>query len=79
MSLNPKPHFPVGAKFTPRGKTKELKVIDYLVTRNLEGEIVYTNYLCAHYRMGQRITSHHKETSIAMALGVPVGREGVSV
>jgi len=51
------PKYPVGFKFTPVGRkhSKEITVVDYLVTRNLAGEIVKTRYVTQHEFMGQMI------------------------
>lgn len=53
--------FPVGTKFIPlTGKShrKDIHtVVDFLVTRNLAGEVVQSRYVTTHEFMGQAITN----------------------
>lgn len=63
------PKYAVGTKYISRGKAKkECAVMDFLVTRNLAGEIVKEEYLVAHNLLGQGILSHEIELTITMAL-----------
>lgn len=63
------PKYAIGTKYISRGKAKkECTVIDFLVTRNMAGEIVKEEYLVVHNMMGQGIMSHEIELAITMAL-----------
>jgi hypothetical protein len=64
------PRFKVGTTFYSRGKHPRLcTVTDYLVTRNLAGEVVKTQYVATHELMGQAIEDVGvTETGIAMGL-----------
>ena len=49
--------FAVGTKFTPlRKNAAECTVTDFLVTRNLAGDVVKTAYVATHIFCGQVVT-----------------------
>lgn len=61
--------FPVGTKFSPTGKDYVCTVTDFLVTRNLAGEVVRTRYVATHEFCGQLLTNNDiGETTIARGL-----------
>lgn len=63
--------YPVGTQFVPNGnKRKDIcTVTDFLVTRNLAGEIVRERYVATHIFMGQTVTDHDVvATTIARGL-----------
>lgn len=61
--------FAVGTAFRPAGKDYVCTVTDYLVTRNLAGEIVKVRYVATHELCGQAVTdSDVVETTIARGL-----------
>jgi hypothetical protein len=66
----PTPRFPIGTRFLTRGKhPRECTVTDYLITRNLAGEIVRTRYVATHTFCNQNITETDiVETTIARNL-----------
>jgi hypothetical protein len=66
-SVRSEAKFPIGTKFTMRGKAPRIHtVIDFLTTRNLAGEIVATRYVTTHEFMGQVLTNIDVcETTIA--------------
>jgi hypothetical protein len=69
--MSPTPQFPVGTKFTTRGKHPALcTVSDYHVTRNLAGEIVKACYVATHEFCGQTITNHDVPRA-TVAMGNP--------
>lgn len=69
--MNETPKFPVGTEFKTRGKgARVCKVVDYLVTRNLKGEIVRTEYVEEHQFLGQTIRSNVCETTVAIGVKV---------
>lgn len=49
--------WPLGTVFTPAGRKhpRPCTVIDYLVTRNLAGEVVATRYVARHTFCGQEV------------------------
>jgi len=49
--------FPLGTTFTPNGlkHPRVCTVVDFLVTRNLKGEVVATRYVAGHTFCGQTI------------------------
>lgn len=47
MAARPQ-RFPVGTEFIPAGRQHVYKVIDFLTTSNLAGEVVKTEYLWVH-------------------------------
>lgn len=60
--------FPIGTTFTPSGRKYPhlCTVTDFLVTRNLKGEVVATHYVATHSVLGQLITnSDVLDTTIA--------------
>ena len=64
--------FPVGTKFTPRGKNQRVTtVIDHLTTTNIKGEIVKFRYLCESNILGKPVrNSDVVHTTIEMANNV---------
>ncbi len=69
--------FPVGTKFTLRGKTRkgdrEATVVDYHVTRNLAGDVVKSRYVAQYDFCGQTMTdSDIVGTTIARNLLTPL-------
>ena len=64
--------FPVGTRFKSRGKCpRDCVVTDYLVTRNLAGEIVAARYVATHEFCGQTVTDYDvSDTEVAMGGGV---------
>lgn len=57
MSAHPQ-RFPVGTKYTPRGKASAVcTVTDFLTTTNLAGKIVRTCYTSEHLFCGQTVYS----------------------
>lgn len=68
------PKFPVGTQFKTRGKAPRVcTVVDFLVTRNLAGEIVRTEYVEEHDFCGQKIRSFVCETTVAIGVQVLAG------
>jgi len=64
------PGFPVGTVFTPIGKNRsECTVTDFLVTRNLAGEIVKTCYVASHQFLGQTVFQYDV-CSVTIARGI---------
>ncbi len=62
--------YPVGYTFTPRGKNRlPLTVHNFLVTTNLNGTIVKTEYLCTKDFCGQIVVERVCQTTID--LGTP--------
>ncbi len=64
------PQFPIGTKFTPRGKNRsECEVVDILRTYNAKGEQVKLRYVCRYPFLGQDVYNYDiVETTIKMAL-----------
>ena len=61
--------FPVGTHYQPVGKLYVCTVIDYLVTRNLDGDVCRVRYRSTHTRLGQRLIDDEVlETTIARGI-----------
>ncbi len=61
--------FPVGTKFKPIGKTYVCTVTDFLVTKNLAGEVVKICYVATYTYCGQPSTMRDvTETTIARGI-----------
>lgn len=62
--------FPIGTKFTTRGKApREAVVIDQLTTTNSKGEVVRESYITEHKFLGRRIAERDVcDTTIARGL-----------
>lgn len=65
--------FPVGTEYMTRGKAPRLCVVkDFLVTRNLAGDVVKTRYVSTHEICGQIVEDNDVcETTIAMGVLEP--------
>lgn len=65
--------FPVGTLFIPIGRKhdKPHVVTDFLVTRNLAGEVVRREYKTEHEFCGQTVSSFVPEATIARGLLTP--------
>ena len=69
MPLGPTPKFPVGTQYQPIGKLHVRTIIDYLVTRSMDGEIYRVRYMSTHTRLGQRLIDDGVlETTIARGI-----------
>lgn len=72
--LQPNPDYPVGTQFIKLvpAKPKAIEclctVLDYLVTTNMAGDIVATEYLVGHDFLGKTITE--KVYSVTIARGI---------
>jgi hypothetical protein len=61
--------YPLGTQFIPRGRNKSIyTIIDFLTTRNINGEIIKQIYLCEHDFLGQKVKSEEVEATIARGL-----------
>ena len=64
-----KRRFAIGTKYQDRKlKDRIYTVIDYLTTKNMNGDIVKERYLVEHEFSGQMLTSEQVDTSIARHL-----------
>lgn len=63
--------FPLGTKFTTRGKQARVcTVTDFLTTTNLAGEVVSVRYVATHEFCGQTVIDHDvAEATIARSQG----------
>ena len=69
MSLGPTPKFPVGTQYQPIGKPYVCTVINYLVTRSMDGDIYRVRYMSTHTRLDQRLVDDDVlETTIARGI-----------
>ena len=59
--------YPIGTTYTPRRRnTYTATIVDYHVTRNLAGEIVWARYVSQHEFCGQLVIDRDvNETTIA--------------
>jgi hypothetical protein len=70
------PRFKVGTTFYSRGKHPRLcTVTDYLVTRNLAGEVVKARYVATHDMCGQDVVDVDVP-EVAIAMGLIQAAEG---
>lgn len=62
--------FPIGTRFTTRGKApRESVVVDQLTTTNSKGEVVRESYVTSHEFCGQQILGHDVcDTAIARGI-----------
>ena len=63
-----RPHFPIGTRFTPRGRSTVYTVIDIYTTRNAAGELVRFEYFTEHAFAGLIVTERVPETTVARGL-----------
>lgn len=62
--------YPIGYKFTlKRGKQspREMEILNYAITYNLNGEVTSFKYVVAYDFCGQRMTDELVQTTIDMA------------
>lgn len=75
--MRSEPRFPIGTKYMTRGKAPRLcTVVDYLVTRNMDGDIVKTRYASTHEVMGQTVTDWDvPDATVAIGVSILVDKQ----